>query len=137
MSAAAPEGCSRKFLKSRPGRRRRPARMLFEAVDLPHLRLGLLQPEPHVHLAVLRHRRVEVFSRRRALARAPVELAETEAAVGDKGAHAVWLGELQRAAITVLAVGLTIDLDDTGTRDWRHCHVRVRMAGDTHLAESS
>ena len=38
-----------------------------------------------------------------ALARAPVELAEAEVAVGDEGAHAARLGERQRLAVVGLA----------------------------------
>jgi hypothetical protein len=38
-----------------------------------------------------------------ALARAPVELAEAEVTVGDKRAHAAWLGERQRLAVVGLA----------------------------------
>ena len=38
-----------------------------------------------------------------ALARAPVELAEAEVAVGDEGAHATRLGERQRLAVVGLA----------------------------------
>ena len=61
--------------------------------SLPHLRLGLLQPEPHVHLAVHRRRGGEVLLGLLALARAPVELAEAEVAVGDEGAHAEFGGK--------------------------------------------
>src|SRR5690242_17814461 len=52
------------------------------------LRLRLLQPEPHVHLAVHRRRGGQVLPRLLALARAPVELTEAEVAVGDERAHA-------------------------------------------------
>jgi hypothetical protein len=48
------------------------------------LRLRLLQPEGHAHLAVHRRRGGEVLLRLLALARAPVELAEAEVAVGDE-----------------------------------------------------
>ena len=46
--------------------------------ELRHLRLRLLQPEPHVHLAAHRSRGSHVLVRLVALARAPVELAEAE-----------------------------------------------------------
>ena len=61
--------------------------------------LRLLQPEPHVHLAVHRRRGGEVLLRLLALARAPVELAEAEVAVGDERAHAARLGESQCLAV--------------------------------------
>src|SRR5262249_2408888 len=53
--------------------------------QLSHLLLGLLQPVRHAHLAVHRRRGGEMFSGLLALARAPVELAEAEVAVGDEG----------------------------------------------------
>lgn len=49
--------------------------------QLPRLRLRLLQPEPHVHLAVHRRGGREVQSGLLLLARASVELAETKVAV--------------------------------------------------------
>src|SRR5262245_39157124 len=61
--------------------------------ELPHLRLGLLQPESHVHLAVHRRRGGEMLLCLLALARAPVELAEAEVGVGDEGAHATLRGQ--------------------------------------------
>ena len=82
---------------------RRSAGSSAAPVEAPHLRLGLLQPEPHVHLAVHRRRGGEVLLRLLALARAPVELAEAEVAVGDEGAHPELLGERER--VTVVAVG--------------------------------
>src|SRR5437867_3516242 len=66
------------------------------------LRLRLLQPEPHVHLAVHRRRDGEVLVRVLTLARAPVELTEAEVAVGDKGAHAELLGQIEGLAIKAL-----------------------------------
>src|SRR5262245_17266786 len=57
-----------------------------------HLGLRLLQPVRHPHLAVHRRRGGEVLLRLLTLARAPVELAEAEVAVGDKGSHAARLG---------------------------------------------
>jgi hypothetical protein len=55
--------------------------------QLSHLRLCLLQPVRHVHLAIHRRRGGEVRARLLVLARAPVELAEAEMAVGDEGAR--------------------------------------------------
>src|SRR5262249_20611648 len=52
-----------------------------------HLPLRLLQPIRHPHLAIHRRRGGEVLLRLLALARAPVQLAQTEVAVGDEGAH--------------------------------------------------
>src|SRR5436190_18611983 len=71
---------------------------------LTHLRLGLLQPELHAHVAVHRRRRRDVLLGLLALAGAPKELAETEVAVGDEGAHPELLGERER--VTVVAVSV-------------------------------
>src|SRR5262249_13805449 len=68
-----------------------------------YLRLRLLQPEPHVHLAVHRRRGGEVLARLFALARARAQLPEAEVAVGDERAHAARLGEGQRLAVMGLA----------------------------------
>src|SRR5262250_3001149 len=70
---------------------------------IPHLRLRLLQPVRHVHLAVHRCRGGEVLLCFVALARASIELAQAEVAVGDEGAHAARLGEGQRLAVVGLA----------------------------------
>src|SRR6266508_2222821 len=67
--------------------------------QLPRLRLRLLQPEPHVHLAVHRRRGGEVPLRLLALARSTVERAEAEMAVGGERAHAAGVGECQRLAV--------------------------------------
>src|SRR5262245_24002704 len=69
----------------------------------PHLRLRPLQPIRHSHVAVQGRRRGEVLLRLLALARAAVELAEAEVAVGDERAHAAWLGECERLAVVGLA----------------------------------
>src|SRR6266508_2529632 len=58
-----------------------------------------LQPVRHAHLAVHRRRGGEVLLRLLALARAPVELAEAEVAVGDERAHAELGGEGQGGAV--------------------------------------
>src|SRR5215472_10565655 len=58
-----------------------------------YLCLRLLQPKPHIHLAVQRRRGGQVPLRPLALARALVELAEAEMAVGDERAHAAILGD--------------------------------------------
>src|SRR5260370_6458205 len=62
------------------------------------LDLRLLQPESLVHRAVHGGRRRDVLLRLLESARAPVELAEAQMAVGDKGPHAALLGERQRVA---------------------------------------
>src|SRR5215467_2901427 len=64
-----------------------------------HLRLRLLQIEPHIHLAVHRRRGGEVFARLFALARARAQLPEAEVAVGDERTHAARLGEGQGLAV--------------------------------------
>src|SRR6266849_3309321 len=69
-----------------PGRRARSSEFL-------DLGLRLLQPEPHVHLAVHRGRDGEVLLCFLPLARAPGELTEAEVAVGDERAHAQLVGE--------------------------------------------
>ena len=51
-------------------------------------RLGLIQPESHVHFAVHRDRGRKVFAGLLMLACASVELAEAEVAVGDNRTHA-------------------------------------------------
>ena len=88
-----------------------------------HLRLRLLQPE---RMSISRYIVVAVVRcslRLLALARAPVELAEAEVAVGDEGAHAARLGERQRLAV----VGLAASRHRTG-RDGSRC----RRAGAAH-----
>src|SRR5262249_39981008 len=70
---------------------------------LPHCRLRLLKPVRHAHLAVHRRRGGEMLVRLLTLARAPVELAEAEVAVGDEGAHAEVAGERQRLAVVPLS----------------------------------
>src|SRR5213593_4393937 len=62
----------------------------------------MLQPEPHVHLAVHRRRSGDVLLRLLALARAPVELAEAEVAVGDERAHGELVGQIQSVAVVLL-----------------------------------
>src|SRR5262245_38172010 len=66
------------------------------------LDVGLLQPVRHLHLAVHPYRRSEMLLRQLALARAPVELAEAEVAVGDEGTHAEVAGQIERLAIETL-----------------------------------
>src|SRR5215470_18177549 len=55
--------------------------------------LRLLQPVRHIHCSIHRRRGGQVPLRLLALARASVELAEAEMAVGDEGAHAAILGD--------------------------------------------
>src|SRR5215471_21837700 len=68
------------------------------------LRLRVLQIEPHLHLSVHRRRGSQVLLGLVALAGVPVEFAEAEVAVGDKGTHPQFLGDGER--VTVVAVGL-------------------------------
>jgi hypothetical protein len=72
--------------------------------DLPQFRLRLLQPEPHVHLAVHRRGGREVLLGLLAVARAPVQLAEAEVAVGDQGAHAEFGSKRQCLAVVAFSV---------------------------------
>src|SRR5881396_2020739 len=62
----------------------------------------LLQPEPHVHLAVHRRCGGQVLLGLFLLARSPEQLAEAEVAVGGEGAHAEVGGECQGLAVRVL-----------------------------------
>src|SRR5262249_13799033 len=59
----------------------------IDSTESLELRLRLLQPVRHPHLAVHRRRGGQVLLRLLALARARVELAEAQVAVGDFGAH--------------------------------------------------
>src|SRR5260370_3957992 len=70
--------------------------------QLPHLRLGRLQPELHAHLAVHTRCGRQLPLRILPLARAPVELAEGEVAVGDERSHAARRVEGQRLAVVGL-----------------------------------
>src|SRR5260370_24717997 len=63
----------------------------------------LLQRESLGHRAVHGGRRRDVLLRLLESARAPVELAEAQMAVGDKGPHAALLGERQRVAEMALS----------------------------------
>src|SRR5690349_21834088 len=67
--------------------------------QLPDLRLRLLQPVRHVHLLIKSRRDGQVLVRLVAPARAPIELAEAEMAVGGEGAHGAGLGEGPRFTI--------------------------------------
>jgi hypothetical protein len=68
------------------------------------------------------------------LARAAVELAEPEVAVGDEGAHAARLGERQRLAVVGLAAlgieGMTVCCNGFS---WR-CGPTARRRGGTWIA---
>ena len=100
--------------------------------------MGIASPLPpapartHAHLAVHRRRRGEMLLRLLALARAPVELAEAEVAVGDEGAHAARLGERQRLAVMGLAalgiepVGMGRDVAEQVQRMGREPGVALR-----------
>src|SRR5215510_13752610 len=76
----------------------------IDSTESLELRLRLLQPVRHSHLAVHRRRGGEVLLRLLTLASAPVELAEAEVAVGDKGPHAQCLGQSQ--GLLVVGCGL-------------------------------
>jgi hypothetical protein len=65
--------------------------------QLFQLRLHLLHPEPHLHLAIHRRSRGQVLVGVLPLARAPVQRAEAEVAVSEEGAHADIVGELNPA----------------------------------------
>jgi hypothetical protein len=69
----------------------------------PRLRLRLLQPEAHVHLAVQRRRGGEVLARLLTLARTVGEPAGAEVAMGDEGPHPEFLGQCERLAVVGLA----------------------------------
>src|SRR5712692_4008411 len=66
---------------------------------LPHLRLRLVQPEAHVHLAVHRRRRRQMLSGLVRLVGLPEELTQVEVAVGDERTHAEVAGQGQGLAI--------------------------------------
>src|SRR4029450_7273713 len=93
-----------------------------EFISILQLRLRLLQPVRHVHLAIHRGRGGEVLPRLLALARAPVELAEAEVAVGHGGAHAELGGERQRRSMERLRLveararvgNFCLEVDDPG-----------------------
>ena len=74
-------------------------------LQLLPLRLRLLQPVRHAHVAVHGRRGGEVFLRLLPLARAPRELGEAEVAVSNKRAHTAWLGEFQSPVIVVRGDG--------------------------------
>src|SRR5262249_20931750 len=69
---------------------------VISGVERPQRRLRLLQPEGHAHLAVHRGGGGQMHLRLRLIARAPVELAEAEVAVGDQGPHVQFASERER-----------------------------------------
>ena len=69
-----------------------------------HLRLRLLQADPHVHLAEHGRRRGEVFLSVLPPTRPAMELAKAEAAARHKGAHAELLGERHRLLVRPLRI---------------------------------
>src|SRR5215472_3379075 len=83
-----------------------------------------VQPVRHSHLAVHRRRYSEMLLRLLALARALVDLAEAEVAVGDEGAHAEFAGERERLAVGAFNVlGAARRRDVTGeTESVGVCH---------------
>ena len=80
---------------------------------LVHLRLHLLLPVRHAHVAVHRRRGGEVLLPLLPFACASGELAEAEVAAGDKGPHAARLGKCQRLEVVGLAA-LGIELVGMG-----------------------
>src|SRR5262249_8369683 len=83
--------------------RMRPGAVGARLLRQPQLRVCLLQPEPHAHLAVHRRGDGEVLVRVLALGRAPVELAEAEVAVSDEGARAELQSECHGVAVVALS----------------------------------
>src|SRR5260370_4847403 len=71
----------------------------FSSRQLPHLRLRLLHPVRHPHLAVHRRGRGEMLTRVTPLVCSPAELAEADVAVGKKRAHPELAAERQRATL--------------------------------------
>src|SRR5215475_7691105 len=80
------------------------ARLSWGLGEFLELRVRLLQPKAHVHLAVHGRRGGEVILRFMWLARAPGNLAEAEVAVGDQRAHAELAGERQRLAVVASGI---------------------------------
>jgi hypothetical protein len=74
------------------------------------------QPKLHIHLAVHRRCHGEALAGLLELARAPVELPQTEATVGNERPHAPGLAERQGAALGVEPVGMGCDLTEQTQR---------------------
>jgi len=117
-------------------------------ISAARLDLRLLQPESLVHLAVHGGRRRDVLLRLLESARAPVELAEAQMAVGDKGPHAALLGERQRVAEMTLSFlrGIAAGGDiayllpgqlETTYVDAKRPEARVYFAGEHCSAEQA
>src|SRR6266851_6318914 len=70
----------------------------------PHLRLRLLHPVRHPHLAVHRRRGGEMLTRVIPLVCSPVELAEADVAVGKERAHPELAGKRQGCTVVALRV---------------------------------
>jgi hypothetical protein len=70
---------------------------------LVRLRLRLLQPEAHVHLAVQRRCVSQVLAGLLALACVPAELTEAEVAVSDEWAHPQSFGNRERLPVVGLS----------------------------------
>jgi hypothetical protein len=62
----------------------------------------VLQPVPHVHLAVHRCRGSELFTGLLAFASASIEFAEAKVAEGDKWPHPAFVGQRLSTAVTIL-----------------------------------
>src|SRR5438093_5116032 len=69
--------------------------------QFPHLRLRLLQPELHVHLAVHRGRRGQVLLSLLLSIGSPGELAEAEMAMGDERAHTEFSGAAHSFSVVI------------------------------------
>src|SRR5713226_6413022 len=65
------------------------------------LRLRLLQPVPHVHLAVHRRRGEQLLPDLLGFARAPIEFAEAVVTMGNERAHTELRGECQGLLVVV------------------------------------
>jgi len=77
---------------------------LGRLLQLRDLRLGLLQPELHSHLAVHRHCDNDLLPGLLAIALSAMELAETEVTMGDERAHAAGHGE--RECLAIIGFGI-------------------------------
>src|SRR5262249_5932451 len=89
-----------------------PSRRMMILSGCLHLRFRLFQPVRHPPLPVHRRRGCYMLLRLLARARALIELAEAEVAVGDKGAHARRVGQLERVSVVAGSV-----LGAAGRRD--------------------
>ena len=98
-------GCGSTRIASGTGERRSPPQSPTRPPEFlgggSRLRLCPLEVDAHVHLTVHRHRAGEVLSGPLVIARALVEVAEAEVAVGNQRVHVAFGGQGQRRAIVV------------------------------------